>query len=420
MDKLDTCRACLSRNLHLFLPMGDHPPANMFVRPSEKDKRQPAFPLNTQVCLDCGLIEVADQIPEGFFSHYLYVPSGAATMHTHFAELADVLHGIAGDGLIVDIGCNDGLLLAAANQGGAHTLGIDPAANLAELAAERGVDVHVAYFDPETAREVRAAHGPAQVIVTTNTFNHIGDLHDFMEGVRTLLAEEGTFVIEVPRADDLLERNEFDTIYHEHVSEFSLLSLVKLGAFFDLDVTDVTLIPVHGGSMRVFLRPRAAAARPAPIVNRLLEEERSKGMLEKATYADFAERVERVRIDLLGTLAGLKRKGLRIAGYGAPAKGNTLLNYFRIGPDTLDFLVDRNPLKQGLLSPGMKIPIRSTEAIETERPDVLLVLAWNFFDEIREQQAEFEARGGRFLVPLPEPTLVGGRRAPAREPTPAE
>lgn len=402
---MDTCRACLAPEPHLFLPMGDHPPANMFVRPDQRSKPQPAFPLNTQVCLECGLIEVADQIPADFFRHYLYVPSGATTMHGHFAGLADVLHAIAGDGLIVDIGCNDGLLLAAANERGARTLGIDPAANLAELARERGVDVHVAYFAPETAEEVRDRHGRASVIVTTNTFNHIGDLHSFMTGVRALLDEDGTFVIEVPRADALVEGNEFDTVYHEHVSEFSLLSLVKLGAFFDLDVTDVTEIAVHGGSMRVFMRPTGLEA-PSERVAALLERERAMGLFESETYARFAARVEKVREDLLATLRDMRAKGLKVAGYGAPAKGNTLLNYFRIGPEHLDFLVDRNPLKHHLLSPGMCIPVLPVEAIESERPDVLLVLAWNFFDEIREQQAAFEARGGRFLVPLPTPRLV--------------
>ena len=404
---LHQCRACLAPSPHLFLPMGDHPPANMFVRPEDARAPQPTFPLNTQACLECGLIEVADQIPPDFFRHYLYVPSGATTMHTHFDELAGVLHGIAGDGLVIDIGCNDGLLLEAANRRGARTLGIDPAANLAEIALGRGVEVDVAYFGPDTARRVRNERGPASVIVTTNTFNHIGDLHAFMEGVRTLLAEDGTFVIEVPRADELLKGNEFDTVYHEHVSEFSLLSLVRLGDFFDFDVTDVTPLPVHGGSMRVMMRPRRAGAAIEPAVGQLLETERAAGILDAAAYGAFAERVDTVRRDTLAMIDDLRAQGLRIAGYGAPAKGNTLLNYFGIGPDRLDFLVDRNPLKQGLLSPGMMIPVLPVEAIAERKPDVLLVLAWNFFNEIREQQRTFEEGGGRFLVPLPRPVLIG-------------
>lgn len=403
---LDACRTCLSSDLTLFLPMGNHPPANMFVRPEELEKDQPAYPLNTQACLNCGLIQVADQIPADFFRHYLYVPSGAATMHTHFAELAQVLEKRAQGGLIVDIGCNDGLMLSAANKQGSKTLGIDPAANLAELAKANGVDVHVAYFNPQTAQEVLDKHGPAQVISTTNTFNHIGDLHTFMTAVKILMAEKGTFVIEVPWAKAIVETNEFDNVYHEHVSEMSLLSVVKLGAFFDLEVVDVHKLSVHGGSMRIFMRHSNANEEPSQIVSQMLAEETAAGLTAQATYDDFAARVDIMREELLSQLAHMKKKGLKIAGYGAPAKGNTLLNYFQIGTETLDFLVDRNPLKQGLYSPGMKIPIYGTEAIAQEKPDVLLVLAWNFFDEIYEQQAAFRANGGTFLVPLPTPRLV--------------
>lgn len=406
MALLTRCRACLAPAPYVFLPMGDHPPANSFVRSEDVGKEQPVYPLDTQVCLECGLIEVADQVPEGFFEHYLYVPSSASLMHSHFAELAEVLKAEAGSGLVADIGCNDGLLLSACNKLGCRTIGVDPAANLAEIAAERGVTVDVGYFTAQAAEGLVDRHGPAKVIVTTNTFNHIGDLHDFMTGVDRWLSEDGTFVIEVPWAKNLLGGNEFDTVYHEHVSEFSLLSLVKLGAFFDLVVTDVHRLGVHGGSMRVFLRRSATVRRAKPIVAEMLAEERDAGMLSAETYRAFAARVEDVRRELTDMLAKLKAEGLTIAGYGAPAKGNTLLNYFKIGPETLDYLVDRNTLKQGLYSPGMKIPIRSPDALEEEAPDVLLVLAWNFFDEIREQQSAFAARGGRFLVPLPRPVLV--------------
>ena len=406
MTLLSRCRACLAPHPHLFLPMGDHPPANSFVRAADVDKQQPVYPLDTQVCLECGLIQVADQVPEGFFEHYLYVPSSATQMHGHFNDLAEVLKSAAGSGLIVDIGCNDGLLLSACNKLGCKTVGVDPAANLAEIARSRGVDVEVGYFSADTAEGLADRQGKATVIVTTNTFNHIGNLHDFVAGVRRWLADDGLFVIEVPWAKELLDRNEFDTIYHEHVSEFSLLSVVRLGEYFDFAVVDVQRLAVHGGSMRVFMRRTAAAAARSSIVSEMLAEERQAGMLSRKTYAAFAERVDKVRRDLTAMLAELSAQGLKIAGYGAPAKGNTLLNFFQIGPDKLDYLVDRNTLKQGLYSPGVKIPIRSPDALVDERPDVLLVLAWNFFDEIRQQQTDFAERGGRFLVPLPNPVLV--------------
>lgn len=406
MTRLLRCRACLAADPLTFLCMGDHPPANSFVRPEDVPANQPMYPLNSQACLTCGLIQVSDQVPDGFFEHYLYVPSSATSMHDHFAGLAGILKKAAGDGLIVDIGCNDGLLLSACNKVGGKTLGVDPAANLAEIARSRGVDVDVGYFTHSGSGRLISEYGSAKAIVTTNTFNHIGDLHDFMAGVKGWLADDGVFVIEVPWAKNLLENNEFDTIYHEHVSEFSLLSLVKLGGYFDLDVVDVHRLGVHGGSMRVFLKHAATATPPTAIVSEMLAEELKAGMLEADTYLAFAERIRKIGVDLIAMLDQLKKDGVTVAGYGAPAKGNTLLNYFGIGPDRLDYLVDRNALKQGLYSPGMKIPIRSPDVLREDAPGVLLVLAWNFFDEIRAQQADFAAHGGRFLLPLPYPAMV--------------
>jgi SAM-dependent methyltransferase len=405
-DVRTTCRACLSTALHMFLPMGDHPPANLFIDPERQSEPQPAYPLNAQACLSCGLIQVADQLPPEFFSDYIYVPSLARTMHDHFSGLADRLAALADGGLIVDIGCNDGLLLGFAQDRGARTLGVDPAANLAPLARERGVEVEVCLFDAASADRLRATHGLASVIVTTNTFNHIDDLDGFMTGVGTLLAPDGWMVIEVPWSRQIVATNQFDNIYHEHLSELSLLSIQRLGARFGLSVADVEIVEVHGGSLRVFLRRADAVAEPAPSVEVTLAAEREARLTHRATYDAFASRVDRIGLELNRLLAELRASGRTIAGYGAPAKGTTLLNYFRIGPDSLDFLVDRNPLKQGLLSPGMAIPVLPPEAVFTRRPDYLLVLAWNFFDEIRAQMSEFEAQGGRWIVPLPVPRIL--------------
>ncbi|QFU10324.1 bifunctional 3-demethylubiquinone-9 3-methyltransferase/ 2-octaprenyl-6-hydroxy phenol methylase [Rhodobacteraceae bacterium THAF1] len=403
---LTQCRCCLSEDLFCFLPLGLHAPANMFIRPEEASEPHPAFPLDAQVCLSCGLVQVADQIPAGFFEHYLYVPSGASTMHTHFKGLAEALEARAKGGLIVDVGCNDGLMLAAANAQGSKTLGIDPAANIAELSRERGVEVVVDYFTPETAARLAKERGKAAVISTTNTFNHIGDLHDFMRAVDVLLEPEGTFVIEVPWGLEILEGNQFDNIYHEHVSELSLLSVRKLVQHFDMDIVDVEHMPVHGGTMRVYVRRTACGEAPSARVVFMLEREDAAGMTDRATWIAFADRVHDIRERLLAALDLIKSEGLKVAGYGAPAKGNTLLTYFGIGPDRVDFLVDRNPLKQNMLAPNTGIPVKSPEAIKTEKPDVLLVLAWNFLDEILEQQADFAAAGGRFLVPLPDVRMI--------------
>jgi hypothetical protein len=269
------------------------------------------------------------------------------------------------------------------------------------------VEVVNEYFTPDTARSVAERVGRAQVIVTTNTFNHIDDLHAFMAGVTTLLAEDGTFIVEVPHAGDLVEQNEFDTVYHEHVSEFSVKSLVELYAFFDMVVSDIVRLPVHGGSMRVSGRRRSHPAGVAAAVGEWLAQERRARLTERATYEAFSRRVHDIRERLLSLLRELKAQGRRIAGYGAPAKGNTLLNYYGIGPDMLLFLADRNALKHGLYSPGMLIPVVPVERVLEEQPDFLLILAWNFGDEIMRQQEEYRRRGGQFILPIPEPRIVG-------------
>lgn len=399
------CRACKSKDLFCYLPLGDHPAANAFVAAERKDIPDVTFPLDTQVCLDCALIQVADQLPPDFYVDYLYLPSSSSTMPKHFRALAQRFKDdITGPGQrVVDIGCNDGLLLAACRDLGLETLGIDPAANIAELARAKGVEVFNEYFTAESAARVRSLYGPAQIIVTTNTFNHIDDLHGFMRGVDALLAPDGTFVIEVPQAQTCVENNEFDTVYHEHLSVFSVASVIALGRVVAMDIVDIEELPIHGGSMRLYLRrgAQANATREA-----WLQRERAAGLFDRHTYVRHAERVGAMRLELTDLLARLKREGKTLAGYGAPAKGNTLLNYFKIGPETLDFIADRNSLKHGRLTPGMRIPIKSPDAIAEAKPDYLLVLAWNFLDEILEQQTAFSEAGGRFIVPIPHVRIL--------------
>jgi SAM-dependent methyltransferase len=394
--------------MYMFLPLGDHPPANAFLRPEQLQEPEPTFALDTHVCLECALIQVPNVIPPDFFRNYVYVPSASDTMHDHFGKLAHLVHDrllTATDQLVVDIGCNDGLFLASLNRLGARTLGIEPATNLTAIARSHGVEVINEYFVPEIAREAASRHGRAQVIVTTNTFNHIDDLHNFMQGVTELLADTGTFVVEVPHAGDLVEKNEFDTVYHEHVSEFSVKSLADLFAFFDMEVVDLERLPIHGGSMRVFSR-RSGQSVVAPVVAEWQQSESKAGLFDATTYASFSMRVEQIRSGLLSMLRELKAQGWRIAGYGAPAKGNTLLNYYGIGPDTLMYLADRNSLKHGLYSPGMHIPVVPAERVLEDQPDYLLILAWNFADEIIRQQEEYRRLGGRFIVPIPTPRVI--------------
>lgn len=403
---MTTCRACKGRNLFLYLPLGDHPPANAFLLPQQLGAPEATYPLDTHVCLDCALIQVPDQLPADFFVDYLYIPSASETMQQHFRTLArrfrDRLVTAPGQ-RVVDIGCNDGLLLGACRDEGLATLGVDPAANIAALARANGIEVFNEYFTAESAARIREQYGPAQVIVTTNTFNHIDNLHDFTAGVTTLLAPDGTFVIEVPQALTCIEQNEFDTVYHEHLSVFSVASVEALGRQFGLAVVDVEELPIHGGSMRLFLRREGPAT---SAVAEWLKREREARLFDRDTYTAHASRVERIRSELMTLLGDLKRQGKRLAGYGAPAKGNTLLNYYGIGSDLLDFLVDRNTLKQGRYSPGMHIPVVGPEAIAREAPNYLLILAWNFAEEIMAQQQAFVSSGGRFILPIPEPRIV--------------
>ncbi len=403
---MSQCRACLATDLLLYLPLGDHPAANAFLKPGADQSAERRWPLDTHACLVCGLIQVPDKLPSDFFVDYLYIPSASSTMHRHFADFAHRVHErliTSSDQLVVDIGCNDGLFLGACKQEGLRTLGIDPAANIAALARASGLEVFNEYFTAESSKRVLSIYGPAHIITTTNTFNHIDDLHGFMQGVATLLAPDGTFIIEVPQALTCIVDNEFDTVYHEHLSVFSVASVAALGSFFGLQIVDIDELPIHGGSMRLFLRRSGPVA---PTVAEWLEREREAGLFTEQTYHDHAARVYKIREELMELLHDLKRQGKRLAGYGAPAKGNTLLNYYGIGPDLLEFLADRNALKQGLLSPGMRIPVVSPDRIAEDAPDYLLILAWNFADEIIEQQAAFRAAGGKFILPIPTPKVV--------------
>lgn len=406
---MTSCRGCKGRRLYLFLALGEHPLANGFLRSDQTAEPELRFPLDAHVCLDCGLIQVADQVPPGYFRHYVYVPSASEAMHEHFAGLTETVAArllSSDEDLTIDIGCNDGLFLSFLVDRGRRTLGVDPATNIAELAGEKGVQVVNEYFTPALARQIRNDHGPAKVVVSTNTFHHIGDLDPFTLGVTLLLDEKGVFVIEVPHALELIELNEFDGIYHEHVSQLTVKSFIDHFRPFGLEVFDVERLDVHGGSMRVFARAAQNGAKVPSSVQEWVDRERARGLFEAGTYDAFRERVERVRKELMALLVGLKADGQRIAGYGASARGNTLLNYFGIGTDLLDYIVDRNPLKHGLYSPGMHIPVVPQERLLEDRPDYLLLIAWNFGDEIMRQQDEYRRGGGRFILPIPNVRVV--------------
>ena len=403
------CRTCKSGRLYMFLPLGDHPLANGFLTEEQLGEPELTFPLDVYACLDCGLIQVHDNVPPGYFRHYVYVPGASPAMHAHFDALADTVAKRfldSSEGLTVDIGCNDGLFLKSVNARGKRTVGIDPATNIVEATREAGVEVVNEYFTPELARIMRDTRGPASVVVTTNTFHHIDDLDSFMEGVSVLLDDGGVFIVEVPHALELVEQNEFDGVYHEHVSQLTVKSFVDLYRRFGLEVFDVEPLTVHGGSIRVFARRQTGSPSDAAVVEEWVGRERERGLFDASTYDAFRRRVERNRGTLLELLRDLKREGRRIAGYGASARGNTLLNYLAIGTDYLDYIADRNSLKHGLFSPGMHIPVVEPERLATDMPDYVLIIAWNFADEIMAQQNAYTRGGGRFIMPIPEPRIV--------------
>ncbi len=400
----ERCRACLGRNTIEVLDLGTQAIANRYVDASKRHEPEPAFPLIAYVCLDCALIQLPNRVPAEFFRHYLYTPAAAEGLRRHFSSLADRLceaGAVAGDGYLVDIGCNEGVLLRACVERGIRVVGVDPARNLIERVRADGIEVVGEYFDVDVARRLARRRGPASAVTTTNTFNHIPDLHDFVGGVRELLRGDGVFVVEVPHSGDLVEHNEFDTIYHEHLSEFSLRSIVELCRSCGLEVFDVEALSVHGGSMRVWAQlaggPRAQNERVA----HQLEGEAERGLYERSTYEAFRKRVESLLERLRDEVADLKRSGATVAAYGSPAKGMTLLAACGFGPDEIDWVADRSTLKQGRYTPGTGIPIVAPRRISEDSPDVMLMLAWNYLGEIVEQQSDYLRRGGRFLVPIP-------------------
>lgn len=409
MVTMTACRGCTSDRLHMFLPLGEHPLANGFLTEQQLGRPEPLFSLDAHACLDCGLIQVADQVPAEFFRHYVYVPSSSPQMQRHFDSYSDWLYErvLPGPGaLVLDIGCNDGLLLRCLAQRGVRTLGIDPATNIVMRAREAGIEVIDEYFVPELARDVRARYGPAGVITTNNTFHHIGDLDSFTEGVAELLADDGVFVVELPHALNIVEQNQFDGIYHEHVSQFTVSSLDAHLRRFGLQLVDVVTSMVHGGSIRAVARRAGPDVHPTEAVHALQQSEHDRDLFARATYDRFRSRVEAGRASVRALLGELAEDGRKVAAYGASARGNTMLNYYGIGPAQLDYVADRNELKHGLFTPGMHVPVVTVDTVRQRPPDWLLLLAWNFADEVFEQLADYRQAGGRFLVPLPEPRKV--------------
>jgi SAM-dependent methyltransferase len=405
------CRATGATDLVPVLSLGDTPLANALLREEALAHPEPRFPLELVFSPAAALLQLTTSVPpEQLFRDYVYFSSFSDGMVRSVAALAEQLTAerrLGASSLVMEVASNDGYLLQHYKRAGVPVLGIEPAENIASVAErERGIPTRCEFFGRELAQQLVAEGLRADVVHANNVLAHVPDLSGFADGLRMVLRDDGIAVIEVPYVKDMIDHCEFDTIYHEHLFYFSLTALDRLFSRHGLLLVDVERIPIHGGSLRVFLAPDAAGRSPSPAVTALLEEEQGWGVSEPAFYLGFAANVERLRDGLRSLLADLRAAGKRIAAYGAAAKGSTLLNYCGVGRETLAYVADRSTVKQGYYMPGVHLRIEPPAKLLEDSPDYLLLLAWNFADEIMAQQAEYRRLGGQFIVPVPQPRVV--------------
>jgi SAM-dependent methyltransferase len=404
------CRAC-DGPLEPFLALGDLPLANSLVPPETPAADQLRFPLTMTRCAHCSLVQLAETVdPSHLFRHYNYLSSNSAAFVAHAKTIADRLvreRRLGAGSLVVEIASNDGYLLQHYVAAGVPVLGVEPARNIAKVARERGVETISEFFSRDLALKLTAEDKAADIVHANNVLAHVPDLRGVLAGIAAVLKPDGVAVIEAPYLRDLIDKLEFDTVYHEHIFYFALTPLVAAFAAQGLTIVDVERVAVHGGSLRIFAQ-RADAGRASENVTRLLAEERAWGVDDPGRYGRFADAVRAFRPALRDFLGGLRAQSKTVAAYGAAAKGATLLNYCGIDYATIDFVVDRSPLKQGMAMPGVGIPVLAPEELMRRRPDYLLLLAWNFADEIVAQQRDYARAGGRFILPVPSPRVLEG------------
>ena len=405
------CLSCGAALHHTFVDLGMSPLCESYVPKERLDQVEAFYPLHVYVCDQCFLVQLEQYVsPEAIFTEYAYFSSYADSWVEHMRRYADMITqrlSLTRDSLVVEVASNDGYLLQHFVEKGISVLGVEPAANVARVATAKGIPTLVQFFGEETAREMVAGGLRADLICGANVLAQVPQPNDFVKGLQLLLKPGGVVTIEFPHLLRLMAENQFDTIYHEHFSYFSFLSAERIFAAQGLTVFDVEELPTHGGSLRLYARHAEETARPVTSRAReLRRREIEAGILRLETYARFAEQVRETKRRLLEFLIEVKRHGKTVVGYGAPGKGNTLLNYCGIRTDFIDFTVDRSPYKQGKFLPGTRIPIHHPDRIRETKPDYVLILPWNFKDEIVEQMAFIREWGGRFVVPIPEASIV--------------
>jgi SAM-dependent methyltransferase len=397
---------------HTFVDLGMSPLCESYVPADKLNQMEPFYPLQAYVCETCFLVQLEEFVPpDEIFTEYAYFSSYADSWVEHMHRYAEMIAGrlaLGRDSFVIEVGSNDGYLLQHLVAKGIPVLGIEPAANVAKVAQEKGVPTLVRFFGSGLARELVDQGKQADLICGANVLAQVPNPRDFVRGLRLLLRPRGVVTIEFPHLMRLMAENQFDTIYHEHFSYFSFLSAETIFAGEGLTLFDVEELSTHGGSLRIYARHAEDTSKPMTArATDLRQREVDSGLLSLETYASFAEQVKETKRKLLEFLIAAKREGKRIAGYGAPGKGNTLLNYCGIRTDFLEFTVDRSPYKQGKFLPGTHIPIFAPDKIREARPDYVLILPWNFKDEIMKVMSDIRSWGGKFVVPIPSVRVLG-------------
>ena len=400
-----TCRLCGEQHLSEVLSLAPTPPANAFVSKDQLAETQVTFPLDVFFCEDCHHVQLLDVVdPAVLFENYVYVSGTSPVFVKHFEDYARYVidtYAPAPGALVFDIGSNDGTLLKAFSEDGYAVLGVDPAKNIAAQATANGVETITGFFSAVMAEDIESSHGKASVITANNVFAHIDDLGEVLDGVRSLLADDGVFVFEVSYLVDVFEHTLFDTIYHEHLAYHTVAPLVAFMAAHGMELIGASRVSSHGGSLRAVAQKAGGGRTVSRSVSELIDLEKKMGLDKAETYRDFGLRIDVLKAELSTLLREKKAAGRTIAAFGAPAKATTLMYHFGIGADLIDFIVDDSPLKQGLYSPGMHIPVVPSSMIDQRKPDDIVILAWNFAVPIMQKNRDFTESGGQFIIPLP-------------------